>query len=196
MNLNEGKIAVHLAREMIEKWVSGKKKPEIPELPGVFSEKRGVFTTLHAYPGRELRGCIGIPYPVEKLSDAIADSAISVTQDPRFPPLEKEELPNVTVEVSVLTKPEKIETKNPEDYPGKIKTGRDGLIIRSRTGSGLLLPQVATENDFSQKQFLECLCWKAGLPGDEWKSGECEIYRFRAEVFSEEKPGGKVVRKE
>jgi hypothetical protein len=195
MDPKEGELAVKFAREVMEKWVSGRKKPEPPKLPKVFSEKRGVFTTLHTYPGHELRGCIGLPYPIKPLVDAIMDSAMSVTRDPRFPELGKDELDKIIVEVSILTKPEKIEARNPGDYMKRVEIGKDGLIIKSGFNSGLLLPQVAAENGFDQRQFLECLCWKAALPSDAWKSKETEIYKFQAEIFKEQKPRGKIVSK-
>jgi len=194
MNLSDGEFAVKFARKTIETWVSEKRTPEKPKAPELFKEKSGVFTTLHTYPSRELRGCIGLPYPRKPLIDAIIESAVSVTEDPRFPKLEENEFDKIVVEVSVLTPPEKVGAK-PGEYPKKIKIGEDGLIITKGFHSGLLLPQVATENNFDAERFLECLCWKAGLAKDEWKSGECEVFRFHAHIFSEEKPNGKIIKK-
>lgn len=195
MNRKDGEFAVKLARKTIENWVSEREVPERPGASGIFSRKSGVFTTIHTYPGHALRGCIGLPYPDKPLLDAIVESAVSVTEDPRFPPLEEKELENIIVEVSVLSAPRKIVFKNPEECPGKIEIGKDGLVIKSGFRSGLLLPQVATENKFDAEKFLECLCWKAGLPKDGWKDGKCEILKFQAHIFSEETPGGKVVEK-
>lgn len=194
MNLKDGEFAVKFARKVVETWVSEGRAPDRPKAPKIFKEKSGVFTTLHTYPGHDLRGCIGLPYPHKTLIDAIIDSAMSVTKDPRFPPLSEEEFDKIIVEVSILTPPEKIGAR-PDEYPKKIRIGEDGLIIKKGFRSGLLLPQVATESQFDPKQFLECLCWKAGLPNDAWKGKDCEVFRFRAHIFSEEKPNGKVVRK-
>ena len=85
--------------------------------------------------------------------------------------------------------------KQVPDTETQIKIGQDGLIIKRRFHSGLLLPQVATENRFDPERFLECLCWKAGMMKDEWKSSETEVFKFHAHIFSEEKPKGKIVKK-
>ena len=79
---------------------------------------------------KELRGCIGYPYPTSPLVEAVIDSAINAaTQDPRFEPLTLKELSKVVFEVSVLTPPEPVEVKNPKEYVSKIKVGEDGLIV-------------------------------------------------------------------
>ncbi|MEM5812496.1 MAG: TIGR00296 family protein [Candidatus Aenigmatarchaeota archaeon] len=195
MELKEGKIAVKLARESAEGFLLERKKPKTENLPAVFYEKRGAFVTLHTYPEMELRGCIGYPEPIYPLQKAICDCSIYACQDPRFEPVRKEELPKIIFEVSVLTKPHLIECKNPKDYPKNIKIGVDGLIVRKGFHSGLLLPQVATEHKLSNEEFLEHTCMKAGLAPDSWLDKECKIFKFQAEVFSEKKPNGEVIRK-
>ncbi len=180
------------ARKTIEMWVSNGKTPEIPKVPEMFNEKSGVFTTLHTYPDHELRGCIGLPFPDKPLIEAIRESAVSVTMDPRFPKLGQDELYKVIVEVSVLTKPEKIEVKSPYEYPERIRIGKDGLIIKNGMHAGLLLPQVPKEYGWNVRTFLEHLCMKAFLPPDAWKNRESEILRFRTEIFAEKEPGGKI----
>src|SRR5205085_9251277 len=90
-----------------------------------------------------LRGCIGFPLPEKKLYRSVIDAAIAAaTHDPRFPPVDREELANIIFEVSVLTSPQKIEVQNTRDYKNHIRIGKDGLILKWRYGSGLLLPQV------------------------------------------------------
>jgi uncharacterized protein (TIGR00296 family) len=192
MELNEGKLAVQLARKTVENFVSGKEILKTDKLPEVFQENRGAFVTLHTYPGRELRGCIGYPEPVYPLWKAISDCAVHACQDPRFRPVQKPELPKIIVEVSILTKPQLIECKNCKDYPRHVKIGEDGLIIKKGWSSGLLLPQVATEHKFSAKEFLEHTCMKACLSPDSWLDQNCMIYKFQAEIFGEKTPGGKI----
>lgn len=193
MNASQGEFAVKLARRALERWTTkGEMIGRPDKVSREFLEKSGVFTTLHTYPERELRGCIGFPTPVMPLVDAIIESAVSAAQDPRFPDLQKEELKKVIVEVSILTKPQKISVKNPDDYPKKIIIGRDGLIIRKGFHSGLLLPQVATEYGWDARTFLEHLCMKASLPSDAWSSPGTEIFSFHSEIFSEKRPGGKI----
>ncbi|MBN2043282.1 MAG: TIGR00296 family protein [Candidatus Aenigmarchaeota archaeon] len=197
MEPEDGVFAVKLARKAIEFWVEHERTLEKPvRFPEDFKTLRGVFTTIHTYPENSLRGCIGYPYPVLPLISGIIRSAAEATQDPRFPPLGREELDKVIIELSILTEPEEIEVKKPEEYLKKIIIGRDGLIIKKGLQSGLLLPQVPAEQGWDVKTFLENLCWKAGMEADEWKSERTEILRFRAEIFAELEPNGEIAAKE
>ncbi|MCX8197233.1 MAG: TIGR00296 family protein [Candidatus Micrarchaeota archaeon] len=196
LTLEEGAYLVRLARNAIETYLKEGKKAVPEKTSAVFAEKRGVFVTLEEYPTKELRGCIGYPLPIKELALATVDCALSAAfDDPRFPPLELGELSRCIVEVSVLTVPEEIKVSSPAEYPKKIKVGRDGLIIEYGYASGLLLPQVPVEWNWNEKEFLSHLCQKAGLPADMWLSPSAKIKRFEAEIFCEEKPGGKVVKK-
>jgi uncharacterized protein (TIGR00296 family) len=144
----------------------------------------GVFVTLNK--SGELRGCIGYPEPVMPLLNALIDASISAaTRDPRFNPLTSGELDEIHVEVSVLTKPEIIEVKNPSEYVENVKIGDDGLIIEMGPYKGLLLPHVATEWNWSTEEFLSNTCMKAGLSPDCWLSGEARIYKFGSQIFEE-----------
>ena len=184
----EGKFLVRFARETIEKFVRGERVSLPNVYPEKFKEPRGVFVTLEKYPSGELRGCIGLPYPEKPLIEAVREAACSATQDPRFPPLSEGELDKITVEVSVLTKPEKIEFKSPEELLEKITPGKDGLILKRGWNSGLFLPQVWKQLP-DKVQFLENLCYKAGIwDKDAWKNAE--IYKFRVEAFKEKEPYG------
>lgn len=195
MDAKTGEFLVRAARKVMEGFVRDGKKEKPSRYPRSLDGKRGVFTTLHSHPGRSLRGCIGYPEPVMPLIDALVDSAVSVTRDPRFPPLSPGELKGVVVEVSVLTRPEPVEVRKPEEYPSRINLGKDGLIIESGFSRGLLLPQVPIEWGWDAEEFLSNLCMKAGLPPDEWLSGKARISKFHSEIFAEDSPGGKVVRK-
>jgi uncharacterized protein (TIGR00296 family) len=125
------------------------------------------------------------------LVEAVIDSAISAaTRDPRFYPLSLSELGKVVFEVSVLTPPEAIEVKKPEDYVAKIKVGEDGLIMEKGVFKGLLLPQVPVEWGWCEEEFLCHCCVKAGLQPDSWLTKGAKIYKFQAIIFEEEKPQG------
>jgi uncharacterized protein (TIGR00296 family) len=193
MELSGGEACVRLARRQAESWASRRERLSPPE-GGFFSERRGCFVSIHVHPGRELRGCIGFPEPVLPLGEAICEAAVHACQDPRFPRLSERELGRVVFEVSVLTEPEPLRAA-PRYLPRHIETGRDGLIVRKGSRSGLLLPQVAVEYGFPPEEFLCQCCLKAGLPPREWESGTCEILCFQAEVFSESSPEGPVSRK-
>jgi uncharacterized protein len=179
MNDADKRTLLKLARETI----ASKFNDSDVALPDRFKDKQGVFVTLHE--NGELRGCIGYAEPVLPLRDAICDAAMHAAfDDPRFPPLVKSDLQKVKIEISVLSVPKELK-ETPESLLKKIEIGRDGLIIRHSFASGLLLPQVAVEHSLGTEEFLACLCQKAGLPNDCWKSGKCKIYSFQAEVFSE-----------
>jgi len=195
----DGYLLVKTARRAAEEYVVSRRRLKLDEeFRRRFSEKRGVFVTINALRGREheLRGCIGLVQPNIPLSEALVEAAISAaTQDPRFEPVRPEEFSNLIFEVSVLTKPERLKASSPKEYPNLIKIGRDGLIVEYKFLSGLLLPQVPVEEGWDAEQFLSYACMKAGAPPDVWLLPETKIYRFEAEVFTEEEPNGKVVRR-
>src|SRR5665647_1777002 len=135
LDAKEGDMAVQLARGAIEYTIAKKPKPALLLTP-IFSDKRGVFVTLTK--AGELRGCIGFPYPVMPLGDAIEDAAVAAaTGDPRFPPVRRDELSSVRVEVTILTVPVLLDVE-PCRRPEMIEVGRHGLIVRGRGRSGLL----------------------------------------------------------
>ncbi len=189
-----GDEAVALARAAIRSETEG-----IPMHAPVgdprFGEPSGAFVTLETYPIRDLRGCIGYPMPVLPLGDAIEQAARSACHDPRFPDLEPSEVPHVTVEVTVLTVPKEVPHDSPEDLLSKIEIGRDGLIIELFGRRGLLLPQVPVEWGWDAREFLDHLSVKAGLPPDAWTSPGARISAFGGDVYSEESPGGEIIRK-
>jgi hypothetical protein len=136
-----------------------------------------------------LRGCIGYPYPVFKLKDAIIDAAISAAVgDPRFPPVTKREFEDVTVELTVLSMPRVLKA-TPKELPTHVEIGRHGLIVKKGMYQGLLLPQVATEYNWSPEEFLCQTCWKAGLPQDAWLDEDTEVSTFEGQIFTEEERG-------
>ncbi len=192
----EGELAVRLARKAIEECLKNGKKINPDNLPKVFKEKRGVFVTLNKKKGnKELRGCIGRPYPVLPLGEAIIVSAINAARDdPRFHPVKPEEINDLVIEVTVLTIPKRIKAK-PKELPDKIVIGKDGLIVVASMSSGLLLPQVAVEHGFDSTEFLCQTCMKAGLMPDAWLNG-AEVYSFEGQIFEEIEPGGEIKEKD
>ena len=187
---------VKLARQVIENKLGLAAKPETIDDP-VLAEKCGVFVTLnvHVRGAYGLRGCIGLPYPSKPLIDAVIEAAeSSAFHDPRFPPVQAGEMKGLTIEISVLTPPERLDVDNPIDYPNHVQVGRDGLIIGKGWRRGLLLPQVPVEWGWDSREFLSQCCVKAGLPQDEWRKPDTEIYRFQAILFKEVEPQGKVIR--
>ncbi len=181
----EGKFLVKLAEDAIEAFVKEQKKINVPEnTPDILKEEMGVFVTLNK--DGILRGCIGYPEPINPLVNAVIDVAISAAvNDPRFSPINTNELKDIEVEVSVLTKPELVEVKSPEEYMDKIKVGEDGLIIERGSYKGLLLPQVAVEWGWNVEEFLYNTCVKAGLTADCWLYPDIKVYKFGSQIFNE-----------
>lgn len=196
LELEEGRKLVRLAREAIEIYLKNGTKPETPEdISQKLTENRGVFVTLNK--NGDLRGCIGRPLPSQSLAEGLIESSISAaTQDPRFPELSIDELDDITVEVSVLTPPEKIEVDDPKNYPKEIEIGKDGLIVSCDGRTGLLLPQVPCDHNWDSEDFLRQTCVKAGVSPDSWLRDDIEIEKFSAQIFKEEEPGGEIVEEE
>lgn len=194
-SLSEGEFLVKSARKIIELYLASGERIKI-DVEEKFKKKLGVFVTLESYPEKELRGCIGYPYPTEPLIIALTNAAISAAvHDPRFPPVTKKEFEKLIVEITVLTEPKPIKVEDRKELPSKIVIGKHGLIIEYGPFSGLLLPQVATDYHWNAEEFLAEVCWKAGLSPDTWLDKNAKVYCFEGQIFAEESPNGKVVEK-
>lgn len=174
---NEEKaFLLRLARRALESSVAGK-RPEPPaEIPLKLEAAAGVFVTLHKRD--ELRGCVGYAWARKPLYRAVMEAAAAAAlQDPRFSPVRAAELPELEVEISVLSPCQPI-------APEAIQVGVHGLMVAQGPARGLLLPQVAVEHRWNCERFLEETCRKAGLPPDAWRHGAV-VEAFTAEVFGE-----------
>jgi len=189
-DMEDGMTAVRIARDVISSEASGNTADTT--YPDTFGRPSGVFVTIKEHPSGDLRGCIGYPEPVLPLIEALVRSARSACHDPRFPDLGKEELDSVTVEVTILSRPERM-TDDKQQLVRDIMIGRDGLIIESNGRRGLLLPQVPGEWGWNVTEFLENLSVKAGLRRDAWERPGSAIYSFTGEIFSETSPNGEVM---
>lgn len=179
------KIAIEIARKSIEKFVKDKREPEIDLelLPKDFSELKGVFVSI--YKEKELRGCIGFPYPIYPLAIAISKAAKEACRDPRFEELKEDELDKIKIEVTILGELRRIDdkVKNRKEILNLLDKNKGYMIIKGFK-SGLFLPQVW--NTLSDKKlFIENLCYKAGLDKDCWLDEKTEIYEFEAKIISE-----------
>lgn len=197
LSQDEGVFLVQLARKAVVEYLKTRKHIKIPENTlEKLLKPCGVFVTINTFENdeKELRGCIGYPYPTAPLVEAVVDSAINAaTQDPRFPSLSLSELDHVVFEVSVLTPPEEVKVKNPKEYIDKVKVGQDGLIVENGFCKGLLLPQVPVEWKWDEETFLCQCCIKAGLPPDSWLVKGTRVYKFSSIIAEELAPKGDVV---
>ena len=166
-----------VARRSIEKVILEKQLPDFPPFPASLAERRGAFVSL--YCEGKLRGCLGQIENPGPLADVVSRVAISATlHDSRFARITPQEVPSMKIEISVLSVPERIS-------PEAIVAGRHGLLVVRGTNRGLLLPQVATERNWSGQRLLEETCVKAGLASDAWRDPDAAILGFTADVFSE-----------
>jgi AmmeMemoRadiSam system protein A len=150
-------------------------EPESPEL----RTKAGAFVTLKKKGA--LRGCIGTLEPVGPLYQVVSDmAAAAAIHDPRFSPVEPEEVDDLEIEISVLG-----EFRSVHDIM-EIQVGEHGLVVRNGPYQGLLLPQVATEMNWDRETFLSHTCMKAGMAPQCWSDPNVEIQVFTALVLQEE----------
>jgi AmmeMemoRadiSam system protein B/AmmeMemoRadiSam system protein A len=173
------KTLLKLARESIILAFEDQPPPYPAKISGALQENLGAFVTLDK--NYMLRGCIGTFHADEPLYKIIARMARQAAfSDPRFPPVGKEEVKSLHIEISVLTPMKRIMD------PETVVVGRDGLYMISGYRSGVLLPQVPVEYGWDRLKFLQQTCLKAGLNPDAWKDKATEIYTFQAEIFGEE----------
>lgn len=169
---------LELARKTLENHFNRRTIPDFTTDRKSLLEPKGAFVSLHK--DRQLRGCIGQLEPDQELFRIVQQCALSAAlKDPRFSPLEEEELAGLDIEISVLTPFKQVLNVD------EIVVGKHGLFLVRGHCRGLLLPQVATEFGWDRIQFLKQTCFKAGLPGTAWQDPATEIYSFEAEVFSE-----------
>jgi AmmeMemoRadiSam system protein A len=150
----------------------------LPPAPqGKLAERRGVFVTLDRR--GKLRGCVGQVTAPDPLALAVSHCAVAAARnDKRFSPVRPHEVPELTIEISVLSAFETIQL-------AQIEIGRHGLMVVRGPSRGVLLPQIAVEHQWTPERFLRETCDKAGLPEDAWKLPETQLFGFTAEQFSE-----------
>ena len=175
----ERALLLRLVHQTIDAALRGERAPAGPAPLPHLDQPRGAFVTLHLE--GELRGCVGFIQPTRGLYQTIVEAAQNAAfHDPRFLPVSAEEAPGLEVEISVLSLPQPI-------LPEQVVVGRHGLVVARGLYRGLLLPQVAVEQQWDAPTFLEQTCLKAGLPTDAWRRG-ATLQGFTAEVFGEGAP--------
>ncbi len=182
---DEGRYLLRLARHTLEQALNVSTGPMEPPPPSELMEQFGAaFVTLNKR-GGELRGCIGSLVACRTLiQDVCANAYAAAFEDPRFPPLTKEELPDIVIEVSVLTRPEPLQYTGPKDLVAKLRPDIDGVVIERGWHRATFLPQVWDQLPLPE-EFLAHLCYKAGLPGLAWKQGDLEVSTYQVQEFVE-----------
>jgi AmmeMemoRadiSam system protein A len=171
---------VEIARRAIASAILDQCIPDFPPYPASLCECRGAFVSL--YHDGVLRGCVGQVENPGPLADVVARSAINAAlNDSRFRPIGADEVATLDIEISALNTLEPIPVE-------AIVAGHHGLLVVRGPLRGLLLPQVATDRNWSGRRLLEETCIKAGLPRDAWRDPKTEVFGFTAEVFSRKAP--------
>ena len=177
------KALLRLARSAIEAKLVAGVRVERPKPSPILKEDRGCFVTLHKY--GQLRGCIGTIEPVCSLVECVGGNAQNAAfKDPRFLQLSAEELPEIDIEVSVLSVPESLNFNNGDDLKRQLRPNIHGVILSRGLHSSTFLPQV-WEQLPDKEQFLEHLCVKGGMPATAWKDPSTKVEVYQAEVFGE-----------
>lgn len=176
----EKNTLLQVARQSVTSFLEGRTY-EPPPPRGNLQSKAGVFVTIHTTRGN-LRGCIGQLFGKTHLIDTVKEVAISSAfHDPRFTPVRQEEVKDLVFEISILSP---FRLAKPEE----VVPGTHGIYLKNGFFSGLLLPQVATEQEWNRLEFLDHGCRKAGLSAGCWQNPDTELYIFTALVFKEQTP--------
>ena len=170
---------LRVARLSLENFLKNGERIQFPtEIPELL-EKRAVFVTLRNRDHGDLRGCLGQSKPRYPLIEAVAKTVISsAVDDIRFPSLTLDELPDLLIEINVLSP---LAPSKPED----VKIGKHGLMINKGSKGAIFLPEVAVSNGWDLHTFLEELCRKANLSEGSWHDCEAELYVFESEAWDE-----------
>lgn len=179
LTVDQKKRLLVIARTTLDVFVKTGKAPSFDEKDARLSQEEGAFVTLKE--NGQLRGCIGNIIGDGPLFKTVRDMAVAAaSQDPRFAPVTADELKDIDVEVSVLSKP------RVAGGVDEIVMGTHGVIVRKGSRGGVFLPQVAMETGWDKDRFLSELCsQKAGLPADCWKDPSTKLEIFTADVFGE-----------
>ncbi|MBK6846890.1 MAG: AmmeMemoRadiSam system protein A [Proteobacteria bacterium] len=171
---------LRLARRTLEQFVVDGARLALDLGDPLLLQPAGCFVSLHRQgPEHQLRGCIGTFEARQALVDNVAQMAIAAaTRDPRFAPVTSDELPLLSIEISVLSPPQPTTAE-------QVRVGLHGLQITRGAWRGVLLPQVATAQGWDRETFLASTCRKAGLPAEAWRQPQTTIESFTAQVFSE-----------
>lgn len=181
----EKRYLLGLAREALTLGVRGDKLPDL-DLRSVapkLGQPGATFVTLTR--NKELRGCIGSLEATRPLAEDVRVHTVAAAlEDYRFPPVEVNEVPMISIEISRLTTPTKIDFNHPDEAKSIIRPGIDGVVIRKGGRRATFLPQVwdkVPEIDI----FLGMLCRKMGAALDCWQEEGVEIYTYQVEKLIE-----------
>ncbi len=185
LSTEERATLLNLARETVDRVAQGQEPPavDLDEVSERLRRKGASFVTLNEH-GR-LRGCIGSLEVRRPLALDVRQNAVgAASRDPRFPPVTAEEVAELTIEISVLSRPERLVYEDVSDLCEKLRPGVDGVVIEQGWHRATFLPQV-WEKLSDEREFLQRLCLKAGLAPEAYSSGDLDVYTYQVEKFKE-----------
>lgn len=177
-------LIVKAAADWTAQAVLGEPIKTTPEILGTITQRivMGVFVSLKR--GDVLRGCCGVLGKPMPLAAAISSAAArTAKEDKRFAPISRSELKHLSIEVTLLGPFQPVAATGTE-RTAAVKIGTHGVMIQSGQKSGLLLPNVAVENGWDAKRFLEAACGKAGLRNNAWISDDTKVMVFQGEPMA------------
>jgi len=187
----QGLKLVNLARQTLQEQLapqpSNAGKPSLTVSPDddCFTEHCGTFVTIKKE--GQLRGCIGNLLPNGTVWEGVRQNVINAAlHDPRFTPLRSDELGQISISISILSRPQPLVYTNGKDLINKLHVDEDGVIIQKGSAQATFLPQVWTQLPDPEK-FLEHLCLKAGLAPDAWHQSDLNVFTYQAQYFDEQK---------
>jgi AmmeMemoRadiSam system protein A len=185
LTAEEKVFLLKLARQALEKGVCGESPPQI-DVDTLSDRIRALGASFVTLTRRgNLRGCIGALEPYQSLAEDVREHAVAAAMDDyRFPPVQPEELSEISIEISRLTIPTPVEYNSPEELIQRLRPGKDGVILHDGIRRATFLPQV-WEKIPDTGLFLSQLCMKMGSPPDAWRRKKLSVEIYQVEEFHE-----------
>jgi AmmeMemoRadiSam system protein A len=159
--------------------------PFLPDLPPALQAERACFVTLTQRDSGDLRGCTGTLVARNPLAiEVVITTRQTALNDPRFPPVTSAEVPNLHIEISILTPMQTLDYADPTDLLRLLQPGIDGVTLQYMNHRATFLPQV-WERVPGPTTFLDMLCHKMGLPADTWRRVKMQVFTYRSVVIEE-----------
>ncbi|WP_119067318.1 AmmeMemoRadiSam system protein A [Aggregatilinea lenta] len=158
---------------------------DLDVMPPALREPRACFVTLRQRGNGELRGCTGTLVAQRALAEEVViTTGQTALHDPRFMPVTAPEVPDLHIEISVLTPPQPLTFDSPNDLIARLRPGVDGVTLRLAGHRATFLPQV-WESASEPALFLALLSQKMGFASDAWRSPDLEVDTYQASVIQE-----------
>ncbi len=185
LSTEERRTLLRLARQAVIAAAKGEPAPKVnlKEMPSTLTAQAACFVTLQK--GGGLRGCTGTLVAQAPLAaEVVRTAAQTALYDPRFPSVTLGEVPDIEIEISILTEPQRLVFSDPLDLLRLLRPGVDGVTLRRDTYRATFLPQV-WEHIPDPSRFLDMLCQKMGLPARSWTQPGMIAETYQVEKFSE-----------